>query len=156
MFANARRPTVSALVWPRAVDARFLPLAVAKGARYSARSSSPSARRGELDTIKSSREIDSIFRESTKAAHPLLMVLVTPTPARHGARGRVAVIAGRRLGSAVLRNRCRRVLRESIRRCRGPWPGWDVAVVARAQTAAGKPEDVDRVLRDLLERAGVP
>lgn len=146
---------VFALVWPRAVDARFSPLAVAKGERSSARSDWLSAMRGKLDTIKSSREIDSIFRGSAKATNPLIMVLAAQTPGRYGGAGRVALIAGKRLGSAVLRNRCRRVLRESVRRCGGPWATWDVAVVARPQTAAARPEDIDGGLRAALLRVGV-
>lgn len=108
-----------------------------------------------MSTIKSSREIDSIFRGAAKAANPVVMVLAAKTPLQRGQAGRVAFIAGKRIGNAVFRNRCRRVLRESVRRCGGPWPGWDVVVVARPRTAASRPDELDRAVRSVLERTGV-
>jgi ribonuclease P protein component len=108
-----------------------------------------------VSTIKSSREIDTMFRGATKAANPVVMVLVARTPVQRGRAGRVAFVAGKRLGNAVFRNRCRRVLRESVRRCGGPWPEWDVVVVARAKTAATGPDELDSAVRAVLERVGV-
>ena len=75
-----------------------------------------------MTTIKSSREIDMVFRTATRVAHPLLIALIAQTPEGRGPQGRVAFIAGKRLGGAVLRNRSRRVLREAARRAGAPWP----------------------------------
>src|SRR5664279_3722517 len=93
-----------------------------------------------MGTIKSSREIDRIFRGAKRAAHPLLIVLAAQTPEGRGRSGRVAFIAGKKLGGAVLRNRCRRVLREAVRRSAGPWPTWDVVLIARVGTATAGQE----------------
>lgn len=108
-----------------------------------------------MSTIKSSREIDSMFRGAAKAANPVVMVLAAKTPMQRGQAGRVAFVAGKRIGNAVFRNRCRRVLRESIRRCGGPWPQWDVIVVARAKTATAKADELDRAVQASLRRTGV-
>jgi ribonuclease P protein component len=109
-----------------------------------------------VDTITSSREIDDLFRHGKRAAEPLLMVLVAPTPEHRTQHGRVLFVAGKKIGGAVVRNRCKRVMREACRRLEGPWPGRDVAIIARAQTAhAGTPE-LDATLARLLERSGVP
>ena len=108
-----------------------------------------------MGTIKSSREIDKIFRGAKRAAHPLLIVLVAQTPEGRGHTGRVAFIAGKKLGGAVLRNRCRRVLREAVRRAKGPWPSWDVVLIAREGTAAARSEQLDAALEATLRRAGV-
>jgi ribonuclease P protein component len=108
-----------------------------------------------VSTIKSSREIDSMFREAAKAANPVVMVLAAKTSPQRGQAGRVAFIAGKRIGNSVFRNRCRRVLRESIRRCGGPWPEWDVVVVARPKTAVAGPDELDCAMRAALERIGV-
>jgi ribonuclease P protein component len=108
-----------------------------------------------MGTIKSSREIDVIFRGATRAAHPLLIVLVAQTPEGRGHTGRVAFIAGKKLGGAVLRNRCRRVLREAVRHSDGPWPGFDVVLIARPGTSVASPAELERALRITLRKAGV-
>lgn len=106
-------------------------------------------------TITSSSDIDALFREGQRAAHPLLVVLAGPTPAGRPAQGRVVFVAGKRIGDAVLRNRCKRVLRETVRRAGGPWPALDVALVARAETGAARPEALDAALGRALKRLGV-
>ena len=108
-----------------------------------------------MGTIKSSREIDWIFRGAKRAAHPLLIVLAAQTPEGRGHTGRVAFIAGKKLGGAVLRNRCRRVLREAVRRAGGPWPEWDVVTIAREGTPTATRTALDDALGIVLRRAGV-
>jgi ribonuclease P protein component len=108
-----------------------------------------------MGTIKSSREIDRVFRESRRAAHPLLIALVSETPQGRGPQGRVAFIAGKRLGGAVLRNRCKRVVRESVRRVGGPWAGFDVLLIARHETPNASAVALDAALLGVLERTGV-
>ena len=108
-----------------------------------------------MGTIKSSREIDRIFRGAKRATHPLLIVLAAQTPEGRGHSGRVAFIAGKKLGGAVLRNRCRRVLREAVRRARGPWPGWDVVLIARPGTPVATQDALVQALTGALKRAGV-
>jgi len=106
-------------------------------------------------TIRSSREIDGIFRRARRAAHPLVTALAAPTLEGRCPSGRVAFVAGTRLGNAVLRNRSRRVLREAVRRAAGPWPGYDVIVIARAGTAVAAARDLDAALSTVLMRLGV-
>jgi ribonuclease P protein component len=108
-----------------------------------------------VSTIKSSREIDAIFRAARRAAHPLLIALVTPTPKERGLSGRVAFVAGKKLGGAVDRNRCRRVMRESVRRCGGPWPGWDVVLIARPPVARVACSELDNALKTTLAKVRV-
>jgi ribonuclease P protein component len=108
-----------------------------------------------MGTIKSSREIDTVFRVARRAAHPLIIVLATKTPQGRGLTGRVAYIAGKKLGNAVVRNRSKRVLREAARRCRGPWEGHDVLLIARPGTRAAPPSDLDAALGSQLSRLGI-
>jgi ribonuclease P protein component len=108
-----------------------------------------------MSTIKSTREIDTIFRTATRVAHPLLIALVSCTPEQRGPSGRVAFIAGKKLGGAVLRNRCRRVMRETVRRAEGPWAGYDIAVIARKGTATASVGELDAAFAAILGRAGI-
>lgn len=105
--------------------------------------------------MKSSREIDAVFREAQKAIHPLVILLVAQTPEGRGPGGRVAFIAGKKLGGAVLRNRSRRVLREAVLRAGGPWPDCDAVFVARAETSEASAAALDDALAITLKRAGI-
>jgi ribonuclease P protein component len=109
-----------------------------------------------MGTIKSSREIDQVFKEAKRSAHPLIIVLATKTPEGRGRTGRVAFIAGKKLGNAVVRNRSKRVLREAARRCHGPWAGYDILLIARPATRDAAYVDLDRALRAQLSQLGIP
>jgi ribonuclease P protein component len=68
---------------------------------------------------------------------------------------RAAVVAGRRVGGAVARNRARRLLREAWRsvgsRAR---QGCDVVLVARPAIAGARAPQVAEEVREVLIRAG--
>ncbi len=106
-----------------------------------------------MRTIRSTREVDEVFREGERVSHPLLIALIRETPQERGPEGRVAFIAGKRLGNAVVRNRCKRVLRAAVRRSGGPWPGVDVALIARAGTPTAAPGELDAALARVGRRA---
>lgn len=108
-----------------------------------------------VETVKSSREIERMFDGGSRASHPLLIVLATKRSAERGPGGRVAFIAGKKLGNAVHRNRCKRVLRETARRADAPWAGYDVALIARPTTASASSRDIDAALDTALRRLGV-
>jgi ribonuclease P protein component len=65
-------------------------------------------------------------------------------------------MAGKRIGSAVARNRAKRLLREAVR-ARYPQlaPGWDLIFIARAPLAKVKLPDAQRAVDNLLRRARV-
>lgn len=64
-------------------------------------------------------------------------------------------VAGRKLGNAVVRNRCKRVMREAARRGGAPWAGKDVALMARVGTATAAPDELDAAVRRLLAQLRV-
>lgn len=107
-----------------------------------------------MKTITSPREIDRLFAGGRRVSNPALLVLALPS-VEDGGEGRVLFAAGTRLGSAVKRNRSKRVLREAARRAGAPWPGWDVAIVARPGTAAASPRSLDEGLERALTGLGI-
>lgn len=66
---------------------------------------------------------------------------------------RLGLTATRKIGSAVKRNRIRRLLRESFRRQRVALASWDIVVNARAGSPASSFVEVDEELRSLIRRA---
>lgn len=62
------------------------------------------------------------------------------------------MVAGRRIGGAVVRNRAKRLLREAVRR-EGIRPGWDVMLVARSAIVGARLSDVQAAVHLMLKRA---
>jgi ribonuclease P protein component len=108
-----------------------------------------------VKTIKSSNDIDRVFRTGLRATQHGAVVMAMRTDKGRDPEGRVAFIAGRKTGGAVKRNRAKRVLREAARKAGGPWPGWDIALIARHSTGRTDPEDLARSIDRALESIGV-
>ena len=69
---------------------------------------------------------------------------------------RVAFVCGRRVGTAVVRNRARRLMREAWRaHARRIHGGFDIVLVARPQIVGAKLGDVLSDVQRALGRAGV-
>jgi ribonuclease P protein component len=70
-------------------------------------------------------------------------------------RPRLGIVAGKGVGTAVDRNRAKRLLREAVRRCTvALGPGWDLVLIARKPLAAAKQPQAELAVRELLRRAG--
>ena len=107
-----------------------------------------------MSTIRSSCEIDVVFRTAKRVAHPLVIAFIARTPQGRDQNGRVAFVAGKKLGNAVVRNRSRRVLREAYAIAQGPWPGRDVVLMARPTTGKTTPAKVAAGVQSVIERSG--
>ena len=108
-----------------------------------------------MRTITAHNEIDRLFAGGRRVSYPALLVLAAPTPEGADRGGRVLFVAGKRLGPAVHRNRCKRVMRETVRRAAADLAGWDVVLVARKGTAAAEPAVLDRSYHEALVSLGI-
>lgn len=69
---------------------------------------------------------------------------------------RVGITSGKKIGNAVSRNRCRRIIREAFRSLYPDMKGhWDIVFVARTATVYKKSTDITVVMRKQLREAGV-
>lgn len=96
------------------------------------------------DRLVDGRDIAAVLRGRRQRAGRFAVVHARAVPGDGLAR--VAVVASRRVGNAVTRNRAKRVLREAARQL--PWrPATDVVLIARAACATTSMA----VVRDELE-----
>jgi ribonuclease P protein component len=69
---------------------------------------------------------------------------------------RIGVVAGRKLGTAVARNRAKRLLREAARRLYAHLaPGWDLILIARTAILDAKEPQVEIALEQVAREAGI-
>jgi len=98
-----------------------------------------------------SEDFERVRRTGKSYAHPLLVLVVQASESPHV---RVGVAAGKTTGSAVHRNRSKRLLREAIRPILPSLEsGWDLILIARPALASAALEDARAALLTLLRRA---
>lgn len=105
-------------------------------------------------TIKSKAEMERLFRSGRRSSS-YLMVVIASTEASPSDEGRCAYVAGKKLGNAPLRERCKRVMRRASRELGAPWRGSDVVFVARRKVAHARHDKVVAQMRRQLVELGV-
>jgi len=101
--------------------------------------------------LNRSADFERVRREGRSWHHRLLFLSASPNGLE---RSRFGFIVSRRVGSAVVRNRVKRRLREVVRRHLGEIPrGWDVVLVARPPIAGAKFSEIEEAFTELLRRA---
>ena len=73
----------------------------------------------------------------------------------HDREGRVAFIAGKKLGNAVWRNRAKRRMRSLCRDNGGPFDGYDVVFIARKNVNEASYRKMSNDLGEALKKAGI-
>jgi len=101
--------------------------------------------------LRRRRDFDAVFQRGRAWHNEFLVLRSMPNALEHN---RYGFVTGKRLGGAVVRNRLRRRLRESIRVLPAR-PGWDVVVSAKMPAAGASFQELNRSVVDLLGRAGI-
>ncbi|MCL2508774.1 MAG: ribonuclease P protein component [Oscillospiraceae bacterium] len=104
-------------------------------------------------TLKLNSDFRRVYGRGKSCAGP---VLVTYCLRNREGVCRFGITTSKKLGGAVQRNRCRRVIKEAAYHiaplCAG---GWDVVFVARVKTLHVKSTAVEREMKGQLKRLGV-
>jgi ribonuclease P protein component len=109
-----------------------------------------SARFRPSQRLRKKAQFDRVFRRGVRLDGRLFTLLVA---ANGEARDRLGLAVSRRVGGAVVRNRARRLLRESFRRLEAAGrPALDVVVLAKPEMAGRSQAEVERELRARLQR----
>ncbi len=107
-----------------------------------------------MRTIKSKVDFGRVYETGRRYNHPLVRMVICDAVSE-GDPGRVAFVAAKRLGCAVLRNRSKRVLRETARACGFPVAGKDVILFATPRTRDAAPAEMRAALGSLCKRGGL-
>lgn len=103
-----------------------------------------------------SDDFKRVRRSGKSYAHPLVVLIVLKSEKSEHPRVRVGVAAGRTVGTAVTRNRTKRLLREVMRTLiPNIASGLDLILIARPGLASASLEDTRQALLNLLQRAQV-
>lgn len=103
--------------------------------------------------LRRADDLQRVRRYGQSWQHPLLVLLVN----RSGRQSsRFAFVASRRVGTAVIRNRAKRLLRESVRLSfHRIEPGWDCLLIARPAIHQISFADVQSAVLQVMHRAGL-
>lgn len=116
-----------------------------------------------MEIIKSSADISELFSTGKRLKNPYLTLIVRPRVEKedivgmrqHDLKGRVAFIAGKRLGNAVWRNAAKRRMRALCRELGGPWAGYDVIFLAKSSLTTSSYSKVLSACGKTLSRSGL-
>jgi ribonuclease P protein component len=118
------------------------------------------ARRGKRNRLSRSADFDRVYREGRSHASRHLVVHAFPRTDSEEDGPRLGVSVGRKVGSAVDRNRMKRLLREAFWAAADELPdGYDFVLVARpdaGELARERGEEgIQEALREILGKAGL-
>jgi ribonuclease P protein component len=86
-------------------------------------------------------------------AHPIAILIAS---ANNRPISRFGFTTGKSLGSAVRRNRAKRLLREAIRgQMDAIEPGWDIVIIARPKIFESSWNEIRNAIKNLIQRAGL-
>jgi ribonuclease P protein component len=103
--------------------------------------------------LTKSSEFKRVRRKGKSYAHPLVVLVVLP---KEEGQTQIGISAGRSVGSAVRRNRAKRMLREASRNLMpNIKAGWNIVLLSRHPLPEASLSEIQSVLAQLFSRAGV-
>lgn len=107
-----------------------------------------------VGALKRGREFRRVYREGQSTSNRLLVLYYLKGSAEEITR--VGITVDHRVGSAVHRNRVKRLIKESIKSKAGiAMRGYELVVVAKNDTCHRNFQEIDKSMGSLLQKAGI-
>ncbi len=104
-------------------------------------------------TLKNNRDFQRIYKKGKSVVSPELVTYVMKNKYNNL---RIGITTSKKIGKAVQRNRCRRIIRAAFSNLSlNLDAGFDIIFVARTKTGTLKSTDVERCMRKHLKATGV-
>lgn len=104
-------------------------------------------------TITSNRDYQRIYRRGRSYVSPVLVTYAIKTKNNNL---RIGITTSKKVGKAVQRNRCRRVIRAALAQLQADQSAsYDIIFVARTRTAYCKSYEVEKAMRDHFTKIGI-
>ncbi len=93
-------------------------------------------------------EVDAVFRTGRKAVTGAMVLFLLKNNVQPAAAVRYAIRVPKKYGTAVERNRVKRIFREAISLYGKSWMGYDMVVFPRPQVKGAKMQDIAAYLQE--------
>lgn len=107
-----------------------------------------------MSTVTLNRNCDfkRLYYKGKSYTNPALVVYLKPNGA---GICRIGITVSKKIGNAVERNRCKRIIRAAFRNIAPQIKGnWDFIFVSRAKTKYVKSTDIEKIMIEILQKAG--
>lgn len=107
----------------------------------------------KLKTLKLNKDFVRLYNRGKSSVHPLLVTYAAKSGGKNRHSGcRMGITVTKKLGTAVSRNRCKRIIREAYRQLEPTLPdGWDFVFVARVRTKDAKSTQILPVMKKQIQ-----
>jgi ribonuclease P protein component len=102
------------------------------------------------ERLRNRAQYEAVYEQGSKRSGRLMTLFVLENAAGHA---RLGIAATRKLGSAVVRNRAKRLVREVFRLNKPP-AGVDIVVIPRRELVDSGPDSIAAELAALMKRRG--
>ncbi len=106
---------------------------------------------GTAERLTKSSQFAAVFDAGKYWANDLMALRAMHNDLR---TSRIGIVASKKVGNAVIRNRAKRLLREAVR-LHSIEPGWDIVIIARKKMVGKKYGDIEPAFAGLMGKAGL-